>query len=105
MIPIETVEKIPKLYNWYSKMSPENRIQFIYIVLLVASWTILYFNDSQHKANNAALTIGINRVNDLRSKDQERYTTNLEFYTNKFADIFERQLEQKEEIKQIKEDK
>ena len=104
MTIIEIIQVVPKLYNWYSKMTPIKQIRFNYIVLLVASWSILYYNDHQHRKNNAQLTIGLNTANDLRSKDQERYTTKLESYSDKFQSFSEKLLKQEQEFKQIKKD-
>ena len=101
---IEIIQAVPKLYNWYSKMTPIKQIRFNYIVLLTASWGIMYYNDYQHRQNNDKLTSGLNTANNLRSKDQERYTTKLEAYSDKFQSFSEKLLQQEQELKQIKKD-
>jgi len=83
-------------------MTPIKRIQFNHLVVLFASWVILYFNDSQHRKHNALLTSGIDTVNNLRAKDQERYTTKLESYSDKFKNFSEELLKQEKELNQIK---
>jgi len=101
---LDLFNQIPRLYNWYSDLSPTKRKDFNYIILLIASWSILVYNDRQHRENNTILTDRIDSVNNLRSKDQERYTGNLEYYTNSFKSFSEQILKQKEEIKNIKKD-
>lgn len=99
---LDIFNAIPQLFNWYSKMPSIKRIQFNHLVVLFASWIILYFNDSQHRKHNALLASGIDAVNNLRSKDQERYTTKLESYSDKFQSFSEELLKQEKELKQIK---
>lgn len=94
--------QIPKLFNWYFHLTPAKRKDFNYIMLLVASWSILYYNDYRHRENSKILIDRVDATNNLRSKDQERYTKNLEFYTNSFKDFSKEILHQKEEIKSIK---
>lgn len=83
-------------------MTPLKQIRFNYIVMLSASWGILIWNDNQHRKNTDQLSVRVDAVNNLRSKDQERYTTKLESYSDKFQSFSEKLLKQEQEYKQIK---
>ena len=99
---LEIFNTVPKVFNWYARLTPKNQTRFNHIVVLIASWVLFYFNDQQHRKNNALLTIGINNVNNLRSQEQDRYTTKLERYADKFQSFAEKQDKQEKEINQIK---
>ncbi|MFY0481447.1 hypothetical protein ACI6PS_02480 [Flavobacterium sp. PLA-1-15] len=83
-------EKIPQLFDWYFRLPQLKRIQFNYIVLLVAIIAAAYYNDKRHRDNYNILSARVDTVNDLRAKEQEGYKKSLEFYTDKFNNLLEK---------------
>lgn len=102
---LEYFQEIPKLFDWYFLLPPIKRIQLNYIVILALVISLAYYNDKRHSANYAVITARIDSVNNNRAKEQEKYTAKLEFYTDKFNNLLVKLIEQRERIKQIKEDK
>jgi hypothetical protein len=94
--------QFPKLFDWYFTLPALKRIQLNYIMLLTAVVSIAYYNDKLHRENYTALYNRVDATNDSRSKEQEKYTAKLEYYTDKFNHLLEILIKQKEEIKQIK---
>jgi hypothetical protein len=75
-----------------------------YIIILTVVISLAYYNDKRHSENYAILSARIDSVNNSRAKEQEKYTTKLEYYTDKFNSLLVVLIQQKKEIKQIKED-
>lgn len=99
---LDYITQIPKLFDWYFKLSALKRIQLNYICILAAVVLLAYYNDKLHRENNAALAARIDTINDARSTEQEKYTASLRFYTDKFNALLEKLLQQNQEIKKIK---
>jgi hypothetical protein len=94
--------RLPQIFDWYFKLPALKRIQLNYIVLLTFVVTLSYYNDQQHRANYTILSTRVDTINNARSKEQEKYTAGLEYYTDKLNHLLEILIKQKEEIKQIK---
>jgi len=105
MILKEWLSQIPIFFKWYFSLDQLKRIQFNYIVIIAILISILYFNDSKHRENYIKLSDRYDIVNNNRYKEQEKYTASLRFYTNKFNNLLEKLIEQKERIEAIKEEK
>jgi hypothetical protein len=101
----EFFEKFPKLADWYLGLAPVKRIQLNYIFILAITITLSYYNDKRHRENYTALSARIDVINDTRSKEQERYTAKLEFYTDKFNNLLEILIQQRQKIERIEEEK
>lgn len=102
---LDYFREIPKLFDWYFLMLPIKRIQMNYIIILSIVSTLAYYNDKRHNENYAILSARIDSVNNNRTKEQEKYTAKLEFYTDKFNNLLVVLIEQRKEIEQIKKDK
>lgn len=100
---LDYFKEIPKLFDWYFLLTPIKRIQLNYIILLGLITFLAYKNDERHRQNYAVLSARIDSVNDNRSKEQEKYTGKLEYYTEKFNHLLEIVIQQNKEVKQIKE--
>jgi hypothetical protein len=98
------LREISKLFDWYFLLPQIKRIQLNYIIILTIVITLTYFNDKRHSENYAILSSRIDSVNNNRAKEQEKYTAKLEYYTDKFNSLLVVLIQQKKEIKQIKED-
>jgi hypothetical protein len=98
------LREISKLFDWYFLLPQIKRIQLNYIIILTIVITLAYYNDKRHSENYAVLSARIDSVNDNRTKEQEKYTAKLEYYTDKFNSLLVVLIQQKKEIKQIKED-
>jgi hypothetical protein len=94
--------EIPKLFNWYFLLPALKRIQLNYIILIALIILISYKNDKQHRENYTVLSARNDTINNSRTKEQEKYTAKLEFYTDKFNHLLEILLQQKKEREQIK---
>ena len=93
---------IPKFFDWYFQLQPIKRMNLNYIALIAAIITLSYYNDKQHRDNYLVLSGRIDSVNNSRTKEQEKYTTKLEYYTDKFNHLLEILLQQKREQEKIK---
>lgn len=100
----EWLSQIPLFFKWYFSLQPIKRIQFNYIVIIAILISILYFNDSKHRENYTKLNDRFDTVSNNRYKEQEKYTANLRFYTDKFNNLLERLIEQKQKIEEIREE-
>jgi hypothetical protein len=101
---LEYFKEIPKLFDWYFGLSQSKRMNLNYIIIIIAIVAAAYWNDSKHNENYTILSNRIDSVNDLRAKEQERYTVKLESYTDKFNALLEKLIEQKEEVEKLKND-
>lgn len=101
---IEIFSAIPRLFDWYLAMPLIKRIQINYITLLALVIGFSYYNDKRHTDNYAVLSSRIDSINNSRAKEQEKYTAKLEYYTDKFNSLLVVLIQQKKEIKQIKEE-
>lgn len=102
---LDFFKEIPKLLDWYFLLPQLKRIQLNYIIILSIVFTMAYYNDKRHNENYAILSARIDNVNNNRAKEQEKYTAKLELYTDKFNSLLVVLIQQRKEIKQIKEDK
>jgi hypothetical protein len=102
---LDFFKEIPKLFDWYFLLPQIKRIQLNYIIILTVVMILAYYNDKRHSENYAILSARIDSVNNNRAKEQEKYTTKLEYYTDKFNSLLVVLIQQRKEIKQIKEDK
>lgn len=102
MLIKEWLSQIPIFFKWYFSLSPIKRIQFNYICIIAALILTLYLNDSKHRENYNKLSDRTNAISDSRYKEQEKYTAKLEFYTDKFNNLLEKLIEQKQAIEKIK---
>nr|WP_317631382.1 hypothetical protein [uncultured Flavobacterium sp.] len=100
---IEYLKAIPNFFDWYFRLAPIKRIQFNYIFLLALVLTLFYYNDAKHRENIAALTARIDAVNMDRVNESEKYTKQLEYYTDKFNTLLEMLIQKKQnKVKQVK---
>lgn len=93
--------EIPKLFNWYFLLPALKRIQLNYIILIASIILISYYNDKQHRDNYTVLSARNDTINNSRTKEQEKYTAKLEFYTDKFNHLLEILIHQRKEREQI----
>jgi hypothetical protein len=101
---MDLFSSIPKLFDWYLAMPIIKRIQINYITILTLVIVFTYYNDKRHAANYTILSARIDTINNSRAKEQEKYTAKLEYYTDKFNSLLVVLIQQKKEIKQIKEE-
>jgi hypothetical protein len=99
---LEFFKEIPKIVDWYFGLTQSKRMNLNYIILIIAIAAAGYWNDSKHNENYTILSNRIDAVNNLRAKEQERYTIKLESYTDKFNVLLEKLIEQKKEVEQLK---
>lgn len=99
---LDYFREIPNFFNWYFQLPQLKRIQMNYIVLIALLITLSYYNDKQHRENTAGLSNRIDAINNSRTKEQEKYTTKLEYYTDKFNHLLELLIQQKKEQEQLK---
>lgn len=102
---LELFTLIPKLFDWYFNMENIRRVQLNFIVVLCLLFTYIYYTNKAYAENITILATRLDNANDSRAKEQEKYTTKLEYYTDKFSELLFKIEKQKEELKQIKEDK
>lgn len=98
---LNCIAQIPNLFNWYFKLPVIQRMQLNYITIIAVIITLSYNNDKKHRDSYTILNSRIDSVNDARTKEQEKYTTKLEFYTDKFNHLLEILLQQKKEQEKI----
>lgn len=101
---LEYFKEIPKLFDWYFGLSQSRRMNLNYIIIIIAIVAAGYWNDKKHNEYNTVLTNRIDTINNLRAKEQERYTIKLESYTDKFNRLLEKLIEQKKEVEKLKND-
>jgi len=104
-ILVEYFKEIEKLFDWYFHLTPIQRIQLNHIVILIFLAFLTYKNDEQHRKNNFVLRAGIDATNNARSREQKEYIENLKYFTEKYSNLYEKLLRQREEMQQIKEKK
>lgn len=102
---LELLSAIPKLFDWYFNMDSLKRIQLNYITLIALILTYIYYTQQNYAENMAILSNRVDTTNNARAKEQEKYTAKLEFYTDKFNNLLVMVIDQRKEIKQIKEEK
>ena len=102
---LELLSAIPKIFDWYFGMDSIKRIQLNFIVVLTLLFTYIYYTNKAYAENITILTTRLDTVNNSRTKEQEKYTAKLEYYTDKFSELLLKIDKQKEELKQIKEEK
>jgi len=101
----EVIKEVKNALGWYFLLKNENRIRTNYIVMIALLLMLSYRNDKQHRENYIDLCHRNDAINNSRTKEQEKYTVKLEFYTDKFNRLLEILLKQKEEQKKINKDK
>jgi hypothetical protein len=99
---LDYFREIPKLFDWYFLLSQLKRTQLNYIILIASIITISYYNDKQHRENYIVLSNRNDTINNSRTKEQEKYTAKLEFYTDKFNHLLEILIQQRKEREQLK---
>lgn len=99
---LDFFREIPKLFDWYFLLPQLKRLQLNYIILIASIITISYYNDKQHRENYIVLSARNDTINNSRTKEQEKYTSKLEFYTDKFNHLLELLIQQRKEREQIK---
>lgn len=82
------LHKIRDFFDWYLGIPTVKRIQINYIAFIAIIITGAYYNDKQHRENYLALTARIDATNDSRSKEQEKYAQNLQYYTEKYSELY-----------------
>ena len=97
----EWLSQIPIFFKWYFSLDQLKRIQLNYIFIIAMLILTIYFNDSKHRENYSKLSDRFDLVSNSRYKEQEKYTTKLEFYTDKFNNLLEKLIEQKQKIEMI----
>lgn len=102
---LELFSAIPKLFDWYLNMDTIKRFHINYITVIISLLTYFYYTNKNYAENTTLLTNRIDTINNSRTKEQEKYTAKLEFYTDKFNNLLVVLIEQRKEIKQIKEEK
>lgn len=102
---LELFTLIPKIFDWYFNMENLRRVQLNFIVVLCLLFTYIYYTNKAYAENITILATRLDNSNDARAKEQEKYTAKLEYYTDKFSELLFKIDKQKEELKQIKEDK
>lgn len=99
---LDYLKEIPNLFNWYFKLPLTKRISLNYIVLLATVMTMAYYNDKLHREHYTVLANRNDTINNSRTKEQEKYTAKLEFYTDKFNHLLELLIQQRKEREQLK---
>jgi hypothetical protein len=99
---LDFFREIPKLFDWYFLLPQLKRLQLNYIILIASVITISYYNDKRHRENYIVLSARNDTINNSRTKEQEKYTSKLEFYTDKFNHLLELLIQQRKEREQIK---
>lgn len=102
---LDLLSAIPKLFDWYFNMEAIRRVQLNFIVVLCIVFTYIYYTNKANAANITVLATRLDNANDSRAKEQEKYTAKLEYYTDKFSGLLDKIDKQKEELKQLKEEK
>ncbi|MEO8534257.1 MAG: hypothetical protein ABI441_10915 [Flavobacterium sp.] len=102
---LEIFSAIPKIFDWYFGMESTKRIQLNFIVVLMLLFTYIYYTNKAYADNITILANRLDTANDSRAKEQEKYTAKLEYYTDKFSELLFKLDKQKEELKQIKDEK
>ena len=101
---LDFFREIPKLFDWYFLLPALKRIQMNYIILIALIITLSYYNDKRHRDNYTVLSARNDTIINSRTKEQEKYTAKLEFYTDKFNHLLEILMQQKKEKEQINKD-
>lgn len=99
---VEYFQEIPKLFNWYFQLQAIKRVQLNYVILLIITTSLAYYNDKQHRENYTILSARMDTVNNSRTQEQEKYTSKLVYYTDKFNRLLEVLLEKKERQEEAK---
>ena len=99
---LDFFRELPKLFDWYFLLPVLKRIQLNYIVLIASVITLSYYNDKRHRDNYTVLSARNDTINNSRTKEQEKYTAKLEFYTDKFNHLLELLIQQRKEREQLR---
>jgi hypothetical protein len=99
---LDYFRELPKLFDWYFQLPQLKRIQLNYIVVIVFLIFLSYYNDKLHRENYIQLSNRNDTINNSRTKEQEKYTARLEFYTDKFNNLLELLIQQRKEREQLK---
>ena len=99
---LDYLREFPKLFDWYFLLPVLKRIQLNYIVLIASVITLSYYNDKRHRDNYSVLSNRNDIINNSRTKEQEKYTAKLEFYTDKFNHLLELLIQQRKEREQLR---
>lgn len=102
---LELFPALQKIFDWYFNMDNLKRIQMNYIIVLILLITYIYYSHQTYVANITILSTRIDTINNSRTQEQEKYTAKLEYYTDKFNNLLVILIEQRKELKEIKEDK
>ncbi|MDR6844499.1 hypothetical protein [Flavobacterium granuli] len=93
---LDYFRELPKIFDWYFLLPQIKRIQLNYIILLATVMSIAYYNDKRHRENYTILSTRIDAINNSRTQEQEKYTTKLVYYTDKFNHLLELLIQQRE---------
>ena len=99
---LDLFRELPKLFDWYFLLPALKRLQLNYLILIAFVITLSYYNDKRHRDNYMVLSARNDTTNNSRTKEQEKYTAKLEFYTDKFNHLLELLIQQKKEREQLK---
>lgn len=100
----DTLKFFTGFFDYFKKLTPSEKINFLLMGVIFFSWGLLYLNDKRHCENTIILSHRVERGDSLRTKDQFEYNKNLEHYTDKFVRFSEIILEQNKKIEQIKQE-
>jgi hypothetical protein len=99
---LDYLREFPKLFDWYFQLPQLKRIRLNNIVIIVCLIFLSYYNDKLHRENYTLLINRNDTINNSRTKEQEKYTAKLEFYTDKFNHLLELLIQQRKEREQLK---
>ncbi len=99
---LDYLREFPKLFDWYFQLPQLKRIRLNNIVIIVFLIFLSYYNDKLHRENYTVLSNRNDTINNSRTKEQEKYTAKLEFYTDKFNHLLELLIQQRKEREQLK---
>lgn len=99
---LDYFREIPKLFDWYFQLPQLKRIRLNNIAVIVFLILLSYYNDKLHRENYTVLSNRNDTINNSRTKEQEKYTAKLEFYTDKFNHLLELLIQQRKEREQLK---
>lgn len=98
---LDYFREIPKLFDWYFQLPQLKRIRLNNIAVIVFLILLSYYNDKLHRENYTVLSNRNDTINNSRTKEQEKYTAKLEFYTDKFNHLLELLIQQRKEREQL----
>ena len=86
---------VTKTFDWYKKTEAINKVKIHAGLIIISLLGLIYYQD---KKNDERLKLSNDRYDALvalYSKDQAHYFEKLEFYTEKFMDVMEKQNQEK----------